>query len=273
MLYLFVLIVGVFLSVTPGWAQQQCIAFDPDYCVNRICGEGNGDCDPGQCAAGLVCVNDVGAQYGLPAHYDVCERPGGATDHPDPDYCVNNYCGIGDGDCDPGQCDEGVCVNDVGAEYGLPSYYDVCEAGDTGGGGSGGSTGSTSDQQKLQSMRGTWNFTLTVVEPAGQQPVRRSYAVTQIDQGGALGRDPVDQSTFGIVILDSPLIFEGGRYPLFMLDVDAVGRNYICSAYYLSPSGNRLNGVFALIQSRGPNLTQCDPNSPIAVGTLTGTRR
>ena len=99
---------------------------DPDYCVGRSCGVGEGDCDPGQCATGLVCSNDVGAKYGLPAHYDVCEAGGR---RPDPNYCVNNYCGIGDGDCEPGQCNEGVCVNDVGAKYGLPAHYDVCEAG------------------------------------------------------------------------------------------------------------------------------------------------
>ena len=46
---------------------------DPDYCVGRTCQAGEGDCDPGQCAPGLTCVDDVGAQYGLPAHYDVCE--------------------------------------------------------------------------------------------------------------------------------------------------------------------------------------------------------
>ena len=98
---------------------------DPDYCVNNVCGIGEGDCDPGQCASGLVCTNDVGAQYGLPAHYDVCEAGG----RPDPDYCVNKVCGIGEGDCDPGQCASGlVCTNDVGAQYGLPAHYDVCEA-------------------------------------------------------------------------------------------------------------------------------------------------
>ena len=99
---------------------------DPDYCVYNDCGAGEGDCDPGQCTAGLVCVNDVGAQYGFPAHYDVCEAGGGVP--PDPDYCVYNSCGLGDGDCDPGQCDEGSCIADVGAQYGLPAYYDVCEA-------------------------------------------------------------------------------------------------------------------------------------------------
>ena len=111
---------------------------DPDYCVTNYCGPGDGDCDPGQCDEG-VCVNDVGAQYGLPAHYDVCEAPTGSS-RPDPDYCVTNYCGPGDGDCDPGQCNEGVCVNDVGAQYGLPAHYDVCEAssGDTGSDGGGG---------------------------------------------------------------------------------------------------------------------------------------
>ena len=51
---------------------------DPDYCRDYgLCNAGQGDCDPGQCAAGLACVNDVGAQYGLPAHYDVCEAPSG----------------------------------------------------------------------------------------------------------------------------------------------------------------------------------------------------
>ena len=53
---------------------------DPDYCQDYgPCSAGQGDCDPGQCAAGLVCVNDVGAQYGLPAHYDVCEVTSGGT--------------------------------------------------------------------------------------------------------------------------------------------------------------------------------------------------
>ena len=98
---------------------------DPDLCQDYgPCSAGQGDCDPGQCGRGLVCVNDVGAQYGLPAHYDVCEAG------PDPDYCQDEPCSIGEGDCDPGQCQAGlVCTNDVGAQYGLPAHYDVCEAG------------------------------------------------------------------------------------------------------------------------------------------------
>ena len=51
---------------------------DPDYCQDYgPCSAGQGDCDPGQCDEGLVCAADVGAQYGLPAHYDVCEVPPG----------------------------------------------------------------------------------------------------------------------------------------------------------------------------------------------------
>ena len=97
---------------------------DPDLCQDYgPCSAGQGDCDPGQCGRGLVCVNDAGAQYGLPAHYDVCEAG------PDPDYCQDGPCSVGEGDCDPGQCGRGlVCVNDVGAQYGLPAHYDVCEA-------------------------------------------------------------------------------------------------------------------------------------------------
>ena len=118
-----------------------CEVPDPDLCADYgPCPAGNGDCDSdSECQAGLTCVADVGARYGYPANYDVCETPTGSS-RPDPDYCVTNYCGPGDGDCDPGQCNEGVCVNDVGAQYGLPAHYDVCEAssGDTGSDGGGG---------------------------------------------------------------------------------------------------------------------------------------
>ena len=104
---------------------------DPHLCRDYgPCGVGQGDCDPGQCGAGLVCVNDVGPQYGLPAIYDVCEVPSGSpAPAPDPDYCRDyGPCGVGQGDCDPGQCADGlVCAADVGPQYGLPAIYDVCE--------------------------------------------------------------------------------------------------------------------------------------------------
>ena len=140
------------------WAQEWCVPADPDYCVSRICGEGQGDCDPGQCAAGLVCVNDVGAKYGLPAYYDVCEART-TTGGPDPDYCVGRACQAGEGDCDPGQCGPGlVCVNDVGAQYGLPAHYDVCEAPDT---------ATHPSDAALNRLRGTWRvyYDEHVVQP------------------------------------------------------------------------------------------------------------
>ncbi len=222
--YLIALIVGVLLSATHGWAQQQCIAFDPDYCVNRICGEGNGDCDPGQCAAGLVCVNDVGARYGLPAHYDVCERPGGATVRPDPDYCVRNYCGIGDGDCDPGQCDEGTCVNDVEAEYGLPAHYDVCEARDT-------TPPATSG---VRQFVGTWRFTnsrTTQTYHLGECPANTVLKPCVAD---------VPQRTY----LWPTYLFEGLGFlghSYYLADVE----RSVCRVWlFYEPDGNRVSGHY-----------------------------
>ena len=53
----------------------------PSYCrVNGLCGVGEGDCDGGhECQAGLVCVNDVGAQYGFRTIVDVCVAPSGGA--------------------------------------------------------------------------------------------------------------------------------------------------------------------------------------------------
>ena len=221
--YLIALIVGILLSATHGWAQQQCIAFDPDYCVNRICGEGNGDCDPGQCAAGLVCVNDVGAQYGLPAHYDVCERPSGATVRPDPDYCVNNYCGIGDGDCDPGQCDEGTCVNDVGAEYGLPSYYDVCEARDT----------TPPPTSGVGQFVGTWRFT--------NSHTTKTYRFARVEtcRGNPTAQCVYDE-TQGLAALGAGQV-PGYSYRYLLAHQD----NTVCRLYFLNePTGNTVTGHY-----------------------------
>lgn len=63
---------------------------DYDYCVEcGPCGEGEGDCEIGQCAAGLTCVQDVGASYGWASNVDVCEASA-----PDPDSCLaSSSCG------------------------------------------------------------------------------------------------------------------------------------------------------------------------------------
>ena len=49
----------------------------PDWCRDYgPCPEGQGDCDgDAECQSGLICAQDVGADYGWPAGRDVCERP------------------------------------------------------------------------------------------------------------------------------------------------------------------------------------------------------
>ena len=106
-----------------------------DYCRDcGPCGPGEGDCDgDDQCESGLICATDVGADYGFSSSYDVCEQPD-APSCPYPnghgDYCRDcGPCGAGEGDCDgDDQCESGlICATDVGADYGFPSNYDVCE--------------------------------------------------------------------------------------------------------------------------------------------------
>jgi uncharacterized membrane protein len=58
---------------------EDCPSFEagPDACTSECpCGEGEGDCDSdADCDAGLICVNNVGANYGWPESRDVCEVP------------------------------------------------------------------------------------------------------------------------------------------------------------------------------------------------------
>ena len=104
-----------------------------DYCRDcGPCGAGEGDCDgDGECESGLICAQDVGADYGFSAAYDVCEEPYSCP-YPNGhvDYCRDcGPCGVGQGDCDgDGECESGlICAQDVGADYGFRSNYDVCE--------------------------------------------------------------------------------------------------------------------------------------------------
>ena len=107
----------------------------PDACTTACpCDEGQGDCDSdNQCAPGLVCAQDVGANYGWPATRDVCEQPGGgpcSVFQPGADWCRDcGPCAEGEGDCDSdNECQNGlVCAQDVGANYGWPATRDVCE--------------------------------------------------------------------------------------------------------------------------------------------------
>ncbi len=56
------------------------------YCSSTCkCGEGEGDCDytgtDKQCNTGLICVANVGADYGFSSGTDVCEKTSGCTSH------------------------------------------------------------------------------------------------------------------------------------------------------------------------------------------------
>ncbi|MBM4319358.1 MAG: DUF4215 domain-containing protein, partial [Deltaproteobacteria bacterium] len=140
----------------------------PDYCTADCpCPAGGGDCDDAtQCAAGLVCGQDNGARFGLPAAVDVCTAagcgdgivgPGEQCDDGDPDdsddclsscrfrvvcppagkangqagFCTADCpCAVGQGPCNgDGLCRAGlVCGRDNGTRHGLPADLDVCAA-------------------------------------------------------------------------------------------------------------------------------------------------
>ena len=101
------------------------------FCDELSCGAGEGDCDSdSQCQTGLVCVNDVGANYGFRDVVDVCEESATPIAVGSDDYCDMTTCAEGEGDCDSdAQCQAGlICVNDVGENYGFRAPVDVCEA-------------------------------------------------------------------------------------------------------------------------------------------------
>lgn len=135
----------------------------------------------------------------------------------------------------------------------------------------------TNEARQLRRLIGTWAFTLTVLDPPNQSPIRRSYTVSRVEQtdagAGAIGRDPADQSTFLVIASDPPAVLEGQSHPFFMVDVDDLRSGYVCSSYFLRQSGTRLVGYFGLAEGRGPDLSQCDANTLFAVGTVTATRR
>lgn len=96
-----------------------------DYCTLMSCGEGQGDCEPNanQCAGGLRCVSDVGADYGFANWVDVCEAPGTR------EFCDGAACAPGQGDCDShAQCSgaNGRCMSNIGPAYGWSAGTDVC---------------------------------------------------------------------------------------------------------------------------------------------------
>lgn len=115
---------------------------DWNYCSNLACGlcaEGMGDCDAdAECRTGLVCSQNMGAQYGFVSTLDVCTKTGSpqpegdCTRQPgDWDYCTDPQCGpcaSGQGDCDSNsECQGGlVCLPNTGAQYGFPAAVSTC---------------------------------------------------------------------------------------------------------------------------------------------------
>lgn len=136
---------------------------DGDYCNDpkNLCVTGEGDCDYAyQCAAGLVCATDNGANFGFTELTDVCVpstctnkvQDNGETGvdcgspecgncvqkacvNPPPNGATNHCstlcpCPATESDCDSdAECQPGlICSTDVGPNYGFPAGYDVCEA-------------------------------------------------------------------------------------------------------------------------------------------------
>lgn len=111
----------------------------PRFCtVFGPCSEGQGDCDnDSECASGLVCADNRGAEFGFPAGIDIClpDTGGPPTNCGLPlgsgRYCSDPACGpcaAGQGDCDSdAECGAGLtCVDNVGATFGFAPGIDVC---------------------------------------------------------------------------------------------------------------------------------------------------
>ncbi len=102
------------------------------------CGEGEGDCDSdAECAAGLVCTDNVGEMFGFSPNVDVCLSNGEPPPPPpacplangDSRFCTEcGPCQDSQGDCDgDAECAAGTtCVNNVGAMFGFSAATDVC---------------------------------------------------------------------------------------------------------------------------------------------------
>ncbi len=104
-----------------------------DFCSPECpCESGLGDCDSDlDCATGLRCFNDIGADFGYPAEIDVCLQCAPDSEVGSFAFCTPDCpCESGEGDCDnDSECAPGlVCTFNVGADFGFEATTDVCLA-------------------------------------------------------------------------------------------------------------------------------------------------
>jgi len=133
-----------------------CVTFDFDYCINNDCYEGDGDCDSGDCPTGFTCGTD-NCSYGndIDSAADCCvcidSNNNGFCDNIenscsahsdcnegqfcsyfgictilDGEYCHDNICYEGEGDCDDGNVGG---TDSVGCAAGLTCGVDNCDFG------------------------------------------------------------------------------------------------------------------------------------------------
>ena len=119
----------------PPGPPQPCAlpAGHPRFCTDcGTCGFGEGDCDrDSDCAAGLVCTDNIGADFGFNPGIDVCVSPDGGcpVNRGTGRFCtLCGPCGSGEGDCDnDDECAGSLrCVDNVGANFGFAPGVDVC---------------------------------------------------------------------------------------------------------------------------------------------------
>ena len=104
---------------------------DPDVCTPECrCRAGHGHCEAdADCKPGLVCAA-TGERYGYAADIRVCQPEACFTDgNGTLSFCSDECpCLEGEGDCDRHtQCATGfICHSNLGADFGMPSGYDIC---------------------------------------------------------------------------------------------------------------------------------------------------